>query len=700
MQRRVQSTESDLLARCEGLRRREADGFRELPGQFSQYLQDLSKAVGRSDDQWALPSLAIAPQRTNRRHPRQKTLVQTPQVSADFSENLVQDRPGPETDSVAISERSCRAGALTNRRETQTREALAFDTDDATETARDRVRKKNDPGVDERGAAALTRKLSVHVSDGARRTLGASVPSRILPEKSTREPHPVEAELGRTYCKSAPPGLRRGRRDPSRTNSRTAPGEGGGVHEDEVPLRAEEPQGPRTPAGEPPPRRVKPEGLSAADVPSATRAEAGSEARGTSAKDRMPVGVREVPREMNVAKVGVRVGREPEREEMRAGVRQGEADTVGRAKAKRDRNRKPDYNRHVDAVPQPDSLGWNGVGLSSSPDRTLASLPASEVAFALSSRSAPEVGTRTHRKESQMNHSPDHECGSPRSASGLGPRVSARGIEGTPEFLVASAATATTCSVTGPPRPLTTGFYLSDTAEITVASSAREPGDTPAFPQAARGGSSSAKHLVERDGRESSIACERENTDRDNGAVGLAAAQVVDPRMTRGDTESDCNDIGRDSAKRLFQEAVRVKRLLAAADRADASLEEDDGIRDKDPTRFIASLGLVELKPLAPNVSDAIHLAPDDSFGDSSATAVDLRTTRALRDQVSLRRYGLVREARARSDFPEASRSGDLFPPAAPPRQRVVVRRTTGRRYRSRCLTDLFCCIVRLDVTG
>lgn len=130
-------------------------------------------------------------------------------------------------------------------------------------------------------------------------------------------------------------------------------------------------------------------------------------------------------------------------------------------------------------------------------------------------------------------------------------------------------------------------------------------------------------------------AVEREisNNRRDGGVTRGNASEAVEED---GDGDGGrCHRRGSSQAtRRLLQEALRVKRLLAAADRADASAAAD-GLGERDPARFLASLHLVELKPLAARLAEALDRAPESLVGASAAAAVpEPRSTRALRDQV------------------------------------------------------------------
>ncbi|CAM9189783.1 unnamed protein product, partial [Sphacelaria rigidula] len=114
--------------------------------------------------------------------------------------------------------------------------------------------------------------------------------------------------------------------------------------------------------------------------------------------------------------------------------------------------------------------------------------------------------------------------------------------------------------------------------------------------------------------------------------------------------DADTSSDGEAATKHLLEEAARIKRLLATMERSDAAAaagEDADGLGDEDPTRFLANLGLVELKPIAPRLEQALdNMAPpllDLLFdcgggggGDPSSVsaAPEPRTTRALRDQV------------------------------------------------------------------
>ena len=89
-----------------------------------------------------------------------------------------------------------------------------------------------------------------------------------------------------------------------------------------------------------------------------------------------------------------------------------------------------------------------------------------------------------------------------------------------------------------------------------------------------------------------------------------------------------------DATENLLREALRVKGLLATMDRADASTG-DEGLRDEDPGRFLAGLGLIELKPLAGRLGEALERTPEASLGDPAVAMPEPRTARGLRDQVA-----------------------------------------------------------------
>lgn len=64
VQRRTEGKVSDVVLRCESVRRREAERFRHVSGQTNTFLQNLAAAVGCSDNQWAVsPCKAAAVQR-------------------------------------------------------------------------------------------------------------------------------------------------------------------------------------------------------------------------------------------------------------------------------------------------------------------------------------------------------------------------------------------------------------------------------------------------------------------------------------------------------------------------------------------------------------------------------------------------------------------------------------------------------------
>lgn len=96
-----------------------------------------------------------------------------------------------------------------------------------------------------------------------------------------------------------------------------------------------------------------------------------------------------------------------------------------------------------------------------------------------------------------------------------------------------------------------------------------------------------------------------------------------------------------EATRRLLREALRVKLLLAGMDKEDAAASSsaaDNGLGDEDPERFLASVGLVDLKPLPARLAEALDRAPRAALGDPSVAAAaavpEPRTTRGLRDQV------------------------------------------------------------------
>lgn len=124
------------------------------------------------------------------------------------------------------------------------------------------------------------------------------------------------------------------------------------------------------------------------------------------------------------------------------------------------------------------------------------------------------------------------------------------------------------------------------------------------------------------DGIGSSVAGPK---DEDGGGTVASGATAAEGR--RGSSS--------EATRRLLREALRVKRRLAAMDRADgAASTADNGLGDEDPERFIASLGLAELKPLSARLVEALDRPPQALLGDSSVAVPEPRTTRGLRDQV------------------------------------------------------------------
>lgn len=120
-----------------------------------------------------------------------------------------------------------------------------------------------------------------------------------------------------------------------------------------------------------------------------------------------------------------------------------------------------------------------------------------------------------------------------------------------------------------------------------------------------------------------------------SGTDGTAAQQGengdAEGEMRAGDHHGNTSE----ATRRLLREALRVKRLLAEMDKADATGSAiDNGLGDEDPEKFLACLGLVELKPLTARLVEALERAPRPLLGDPSVAVPEPRTTRGLRGQV------------------------------------------------------------------
>ncbi|CAM9234588.1 unnamed protein product [Ectocarpus sp. 13 AM-2016] len=120
------------------------------------------------------------------------------------------------------------------------------------------------------------------------------------------------------------------------------------------------------------------------------------------------------------------------------------------------------------------------------------------------------------------------------------------------------------------------------------------------------------------------------------GTPGTAAEQGED-----GGAEGEVRAGGHhgstsEATRRLLREALQVKRVLAEMDMADATGSAiDSGLEDEDPEKFLASVGLVELKPLSARLVEALERAPRPLLGNPSVAMPEPRTTRGLRDQVA-----------------------------------------------------------------
>ena len=127
--------------------------------------------------------------------------------------------------------------------------------------------------------------------------------------------------------------------------------------------------------------------------------------------------------------------------------------------------------------------------------------------------------------------------------------------------------------------------------------------------------------------------------DRESGGGGGVASGDT----PAGDSSSSSSS---EATRRLLREALRVKRLIDGMDKEDTAAAaaagsssgavDDNGLKDEDPERFLASLGLVEPKPLSARLVEALDRAGPRAavFGDPSAAVSEPRTTRGLRDQV------------------------------------------------------------------
>ncbi|CAM9335731.1 unnamed protein product, partial [Laminaria digitata] len=140
---------------------------------------------------------------------------------------------------------------------------------------------------------------------------------------------------------------------------------------------------------------------------------------------------------------------------------------------------------------------------------------------------------------------------------------------------------------------------------------------------------------------------DRTKNDSRNGVTGGDASDIGSAGggrtgVTEGEGRPEVGGVGErrrsseDATEHLLREASRVKGLLATMDRADsASTPGDDGLRDEDPGRFLASLGLVELKPLAGRLAEALERTPQALLCDPAVPVPEPRTARGLRDQVA-----------------------------------------------------------------
>ena len=618
MQRRVQADENDLLARCEGVRRRETERFRDVSAHKKTFLLDLAGRVGCSDCRWAVPPCAA------------RRTLPAARKSDDFNSKpppLQPLQPSPPPPPPSAPSKTTPSG-------TQRSYQLVLADEEGTQLLPVGVPNVAMEAAVERGAAARTPEEEAReteatepaVLDRARvgtryEGFGAADVGREGPSSSIRGGDPT------TEDRRAVPAGGRSRMDHAAKSGGTLKEEPGmGALKDGPDMDAfREGSGMR-------PREAELRLFSKeASLPRGKVTTMASAAAFLLARGKVPV----EQRELSVRSPALQA-RVEEEEAMVPGVGAHEPSPVGRGLelSLSERGR-------VAAGGGVDAGGGVEAG-------------AEGEGRALSGASALGGESRGVSVEDEWRR----PVGAARPPSR--PPVGLQGSSGTLENAPAALLPGEGGAVSEPSH--------------TIQPKSRKPGKPPeavlpshrGHDQSTQGptGSSRAKHpdAATAEVEEPTASADRRSTlpvistpARDRSP---AATQQSDARQ--GGTGRDGSDAGgatggsdvaecesrpgverqgerrrsEDATENLLREASRVKGLLATMDKADASTG-NDGLRHEDPECFLASLGLVELKPLSGKLAEALDRTPQASLGDAAVAVPEPRTARGLRDQVT-----------------------------------------------------------------
>lgn len=588
-----------MLGRCEGVRRRETERFRDVSAQTSTLLQELATSVGCSDDRWASPPCAVrrtppaaresgkfkrAPLQSP--HPSPSPPPPPPSVSSRATPSGTQrwSQPAPVGEGtprlpvgiarVAV-EPDSGMGAVSRTPDDETREARA------TEPA----------GLD---GAGLGRARAGARDEGSPADIGKGSPSSPIGGGLATENH--EAVHARGRCgmeQDAQGGGSVQRRQIVRT-------EGPGVHPGaaEAPFSSEE--------------ASLSTGQATTMASAATFLLARTEVKKRDPSTRLPASrvypeeegavAREAgghelsPRMQHALKVSLSGRGRVEEETERQGPALSEAREEGKSEG-----------------------GSRGVTVEDERQRAVgAAHPSPSGPTGLTGRSGMQETVPVTR----LTREGGGASGSPQSVG-----TKARSVGEPPEALPSPSRRQHDGNSPAQTRSAWAERPGAATADVEEPIASADWGSTYPMLSAPIGDCSPAA-ARKRDVRRGDTGRDVSDTGSAKGGTGVAEGE--DRSGADGGGERRQSE---DATGHLLREALQVKGLLATMDRADASTG-DDGLRDEDPGRFLAGLGLVELKPLAGRLAEALERSPQASLGDPAVAVSEPRTARGLRDQV------------------------------------------------------------------
>lgn len=695
MQRRVHGTEADLLARCEGIRRQEAEMFRQASAQTARFLRDLAANVGSSDDEWAIvtmppPPLPRPPPQHSARKINGRSIVRTGFKHSSRAD----DAPAPpDAANDGIAERChadttfCRgtptgksydeAGKLAAVRWSNTGVVLSGGRDlvDAARGVEDgqsdsglsRPSERNRPTGSDRttGRGRRTEPSNTHrntIASGNRPSNHPPVARLDFPPqpRNTRE---VETAASRVTMASAGMFLLARSKEHEARDFGAPP-----AASVSSPIRGNEVVGAAEVKLEP--------GREVENDPAPENCKAAENiAEGFALPERYMLGG-------DAEKVETR------RTAGRGENGQGQEQEIATSGGERARH----YYRRIDATTQGAGSECYPAAAGSANDNISGERPHGDHSAAC--HDAPNTGklsveepstfrpshTTVHRGMEKAAVSPGGDGGD--SPNDPPPIISFRPSEHHAAPLHPSMPSAQTSpdDVRDNCKHTTVMPRASPTTERTGwARSQRSmrPPSSPTSPSSFSSIPTATATSIRRDSPASEAHAQEQQSERardniDLGATGSGISTTMlddeDDGAHHGWSGDRVENYGRnaretpswwsstetdvpgaeEATRRLLQEAARVKRLISNLEKADAAAAEGgiDGLGEDDPARFLASLRLVELKPLAPKLAEALERAAPSSEGlmlgggsgggdSSSASGVpEPRTTRALRDQV------------------------------------------------------------------